>query len=297
MKLYRRLLIITSIAALGALVACGAGGGDDEDVGEDVVVSLAAIPGVAAPALGDIPAAKITATTQYTGRVTWDGDWAWSSRFGGNKAYAATITLTAKAGYTLTKIAANFFTVAGATAVSNGAGSGVVTAIFPATATVAIGDGALGGQVAYILMNGDPGYVDGEQRGLIAATDDRSPGIIWAVAACQSTAVPGGTGTALGTGSVNTDLLISQNGAGADYAAGNARGDRSGGYTDWFLPSKDELNKIFLSKAVLLNLSAGDYWCSSEYNSTRARYQNMGIGNYNNDSKSGACRVRAVRYF
>jgi hypothetical protein len=47
--------------------------------------------------------------------------------------YTATITLTAKTGYTLTGVTANFFTVAGATSVSNSADSGVVTAVFPAT--------------------------------------------------------------------------------------------------------------------------------------------------------------------
>ncbi|WP_461255171.1 pre-peptidase C-terminal domain-containing protein [Treponema sp. R80B11-R83G3] len=45
--------------------------------------------------------------------------------------YTATITLTAKTGYTLQGVAANFFTVAGATTVGNDANSGVVTAVFP----------------------------------------------------------------------------------------------------------------------------------------------------------------------
>ena len=45
----------------------------------------------------------------------------------------ATVTLTPKVGYKLDGVAANFFTVAGAASVSNGANSGVVTAVFPAT--------------------------------------------------------------------------------------------------------------------------------------------------------------------
>jgi hypothetical protein len=44
----------------------------------------------------------------------------------------ATITLTAKTGYTLKGVAADFFTVDGAEA-ANVAGSVVITAVFPAT--------------------------------------------------------------------------------------------------------------------------------------------------------------------
>ncbi len=47
--------------------------------------------------------------------------------------YTATITLTAKAGYTLTGVTVNFFTAVGASSVTNAADSGVITAVFPAT--------------------------------------------------------------------------------------------------------------------------------------------------------------------
>lgn len=48
--------------------------------------------------------------------------------------YTATITLKAKVGYTFDGVAENFFTAAGAASVSNAANSGVVTAVYPATA-------------------------------------------------------------------------------------------------------------------------------------------------------------------
>jgi hypothetical protein len=57
--------------------------------------------------------------------------------FAANTPYTATITLTTKAGYTLQGVGANSFTVAGATTVTNAADSGVVTAVFPATAAAA----------------------------------------------------------------------------------------------------------------------------------------------------------------
>jgi len=90
---------------------------------------LAAIPGVIAPVFGAIPVTTITETAQYTGTVTWSDS---PTTFAASTVYTATITLTAKAGYTLTGVAANFFTVAGATSDSNPVNSGVVTAVFPA---------------------------------------------------------------------------------------------------------------------------------------------------------------------
>ena len=96
-------------------------------------IDISAIPGVSAPAYGEMPVTTITETAQYTGTVSWSPA---DSTFGGETVYTATITLTAKSGYTLTGLAADFFTVAGATTVTNAAGSGVVTAVFPATDNV-----------------------------------------------------------------------------------------------------------------------------------------------------------------
>jgi len=95
------------------------------------VVTIAAIGGVAAPATGGSPATAITETAQYTGAVTWSDN---PVVFAASTTYTATITLTAKTGFTLQGVAADFFTVEGATPVNNPANSGVVTAVFPATA-------------------------------------------------------------------------------------------------------------------------------------------------------------------
>jgi uncharacterized repeat protein (TIGR02543 family) len=95
------------------------------------VVNIAAISGIAVPALGDTPVAGIIENEQYTGTVTWSP--AVSGTFAALTAYTATITLTAKTNNTLQGVAANFFTVAGATSVRNAVNSGVVTAVFPQT--------------------------------------------------------------------------------------------------------------------------------------------------------------------
>jgi uncharacterized repeat protein (TIGR02543 family) len=94
------------------------------------VIDIAAISGVTAPVANATPVSTITETAQYTGAVTWAPS---ASTFGYSTIYVATITLTAKTGFTLTGVTSNFFTVAGATA-SNSANSGVITATFPATA-------------------------------------------------------------------------------------------------------------------------------------------------------------------
>ena len=97
---------------------------------ERVTVTEAAVGGVTAPAVGEKPVTAITEGKQFTGTVTWSPE---VSTFAASTVYTATITLTPKVGYKLDGVAANFFTIAGATSVSNGANSGVVTAVFPAT--------------------------------------------------------------------------------------------------------------------------------------------------------------------
>ncbi|CAN2229088.1 hypothetical protein MCERE85_01423 [Candidatus Nanopelagicaceae bacterium] len=96
------------------------------------VISVAAIGGVTAPVVGATPVTTVTSANGYTGTVTWSGS---PTTFAGVTVYTATITLTAAAGYTLTGVSANFFTVAGTSAsATNPINSGVITAAFPATA-------------------------------------------------------------------------------------------------------------------------------------------------------------------
>ncbi len=88
------------------------------------------ISGVTNPKTGDAPVSAITEDTNFSGTVTWSPE---AAVFAASTVYTATVTLTPKAGYTFDGVAANFFTVAGATSVSNEANSGVVTAVFPVT--------------------------------------------------------------------------------------------------------------------------------------------------------------------
>jgi hypothetical protein len=100
----------------------------------DVAVDEKDILGIAKPVAGSTAVTTIGASSQYTGAVAWapaltDG------KFGLSTVYTATITLTAKEGFTFEGVAADFFKVADAEA-TNPANSGVVTAVFPATGAV-----------------------------------------------------------------------------------------------------------------------------------------------------------------
>lgn len=96
------------------------------------LISQAQINGIVAPSTGANPTAFIADTDQYSATIVWNGN---PTKFASSTAYIAIISLTPKTGYTLDGIAENFFTVAGAIT-TNAAGSGVVTAVFPATAAV-----------------------------------------------------------------------------------------------------------------------------------------------------------------
>jgi hypothetical protein len=98
-------------------------------------INTAAITGVTAPVDGATPVTTTTAGTGYTGTVSWaSSGGALVGHFAAATIYTATITLTATSGYTLTGVSANFFTVSGASSVTHSANSGVITAVFPATA-------------------------------------------------------------------------------------------------------------------------------------------------------------------
>ena len=84
---------------------------------------------ITAPKTGNTPAKK-NYTAQFTGTIIWSPS---DSKFVANTVYTATITLTAVNGYTLKDVSENFFTIDGATSVTNAANSNVVTAVFPAT--------------------------------------------------------------------------------------------------------------------------------------------------------------------
>ena len=123
-------------------------------------------------------------------------------------------------------------------------------------------------------------------------------------------------------GSANTAAIKARMTAGSvassDYAAGMASAYTGGGLTDWFLPSKDELNAMCnysrtwtgtpstLACTGVQNdaFAAGTYgfasvyyWSSSQFNSNGALAQYLLNGSQASVSKNGPLWVRPVRSF
>lgn len=169
-----------------------------------------------------------------------------------------------------------------------------------------VGDSYMGGIVAYIYQVGDPGYVAGECHGFIATQYDLSVGIAWYNG---TYAVTGATGTLLGDGLSNTNTIVTSQGVGS-YAAYICYNLSQNGYSDWVLPSFDELSKILsqwnlIPNLTLYNGSNSDYcqyWTSTEYSEfsayqMRTNYPLFGVV-YGNISKGNtSTRVRPIRYF
>jgi len=180
---------------------------------------------------------------------------------------------------------------------TNSAGTGYGNTISFYTYAIFIGQSYLGGIVAYILQPDDSDYIEGQQHGLIAAPVDQSTSIQWTDAVSWTTT--GATATALGTGNANTNTIVSIQGAG-NYAAKLCYDLESGGYDDWYLPSKDELNILFLNQVLIGGFdNTTGYWSSSEFNQNLAWNQDFGTGGQGTLStqKGQFWKVRAVRAF
>jgi TolB-like protein len=175
------------------------------------------------------------------------------------------------------------------------AGSGGRTAITPTPAnrTYNIGDtGPAGGIVFY-----DKGVFSGGWRYLEAAPVETEFTAQWGTFQ-QDIA---NTSTVVGSGRRNTDLILErlrqldETGRAAQVCTGL----NFDGFSDWFLPSKDELNLMYqnLKQKGLGGFGNSWYWSSLQGNGSTAWQQNFGSGQQSNANKYYNYSVRAIRAF
>jgi len=160
--------------------------------------------------------------------------------------------------------------------------------------TLAIGDSYQGGIIFWLDATG--------QHGLIAATTDQSTGVRWYAGTNGNTQAKG---DGLYAGKANTSIIIAaQVAIGDDNATYAARicnelqiteGDKI--YGDWYLPSKYELNLLYLQNTAVGGFASAYYWSSTEFDDVHAWSQSFANGDQYRDYKHNALYVRAVRAF
>jgi hypothetical protein len=185
---------------------------------------------------------------------------------------------TAKVGYTEALVSANTDVAA------NTAKVGVTTH--------AIGDSFGGGIVFFVY--------DGGQHGLIAATADQSTRMRWYGGSYTNIRA---RADGIGAGLKNTAIIIANQGPvdGNAFAATvcNEYSVTVDGvtYGDWYLPSKHELNLLYIERAAVGGFTTNYYWSSTEYGTLDAWLQIFNGGYQFYDNKSSTDGVRAVRAF
>lgn len=166
-----------------------------------------------------------------------------------------------------------------------------------------IGDFAQGGIVFWLDESG--------QHGLVCAKTDQSSGVRWYAGTNGNTQAKGDGPFA---GELNTAIIIAAQVAigddGDTYAAricNELRITENGKtYGDWYLPSKAELNLMFLNKAIIDATATGNggdsfardfYWSSSEIGDNAASAQLFNSGFQIGFIKNVPRKVRAIRAF
>jgi hypothetical protein len=150
-----------------------------------------------------------------------------------------------------------------------------------------VGESYGGGIVFYVFENG--------QHGLIAATADQSTGAVWTTAAFQSS-VSNAVRDRVKGGLTNTERIVLQAGDGS-YAAQLCDNYQGGNYADWYLPSKYELNLLYLQRTVVGGFADNGYFSSTELDDNDAWGQDFSSGYQGECNKSDTYPVRAVRAF
>jgi hypothetical protein len=162
---------------------------------------------------------------------------------------------------------------------------------FSTNSTYNLGDiGPAGGFIFY-----DKGFYSDGWRYMEAAPVDQSTGINWG---CNGTLIPGSLPITIGFGLENTQAIRGTC-TSANTAAARCDTYELNGFTDWFLPSRGELQEMWrnLNHSVASFNTISVYWSSTQNNSISAQGVNWSTGFDVNQSKATEYRVRAARRF
>jgi hypothetical protein len=165
------------------------------------------------------------------------------------------------------------------------------------TPTYTVGQQALGGTIAYILQSGDPGYDANVQHGFVSAINANPTGRLWG---CWRTVEILGAAVSegsIGDGYAATTQINTQ--CSDRPIAASVATATTAGYDDWYLPSKDELNKLYLNKVDIGYNTAFRYWSSTQYNNSlgTAWAQVFSTGSQSFIAKNLTNRVIPIRSF
>ena len=161
-----------------------------------------------------------------------------------------------------------------------------------------LGDTGPGGGIIFYRSNVGFTMTDNDEtcHYLEAAPADMPTTLTWASSSYANTSIAD-TGTAIGTGRMNTALILATD---ADAPAAKACTDySSGGKTDWFLPSWYELTQLHINGIFIGNLGSARYWSSSQDSAisafAQAPSESGGVGTSNKTLSPSL--VRAIRAF
>jgi hypothetical protein len=156
--------------------------------------------------------------------------------------------------------------------------------------------GPAGGLIFYRNLD-----AEGTWRYLEAAPFDLSGLLKWAPNGENIT----GTSTSIGSGQQNTESIVGTLGSANSYAALPTQNYSLGGYSDWYLPSRDELVQM-REGLFTLNLGAftggASYWSSSQDQTFPANAWIVNMlpnqsGSVLSIIKTQNCRIRPIRNF
>ena len=160
---------------------------------------------------------------------------------------------------------------------------------------IGVGDFYQGGIIVYMLKPDDPGYSSSIPHGLISPPTDQGTAI-WG---CDGIDLAGANQSIIGSGFQNSTEILAGC-AQTNIAARVCDNLVFNGYSDWYLPSSEELLKILTSDNIgnFANTyySNSYYWSSTEVSATSARLVTVN-STFANPNKSNQNRVLAVRNF